>query len=161
MQFKEWRLIKVGCHSLQNVKELFLSGSEVSFNKHTSKYNAIITSRGFGVGMAESDVRLRKLESRVALLASIADCEKFPFICACLEADMDSSQVDGVLALVTKAENLHFEKNPMSYAEFEKELQLIVPSRKGNSEFTKSIIRALNKENKFILPSQGWQRHLR
>jgi hypothetical protein len=111
--------------------------------------------------MAESDVRLRKLESKVALLASIADCEKYPFICACLEADMDSSQVDSVLALITKVENNLNESNPMAYEEFESELQLIVPSRKGNSEFTKSIIRALNKENKFIVPSQRWQRHLR
>jgi hypothetical protein len=40
-------------------------------------------------------------------------------------------------------------------------LQLIVPSKKGNSEFTKSIIRALNKENKFLLPARRWQSYLR
>ncbi len=109
----------------------------------------------------EVNDRLKKLEGKVALLISIADFEKYPFICACLDADMDSSQVDSVLDLITKVENLLIEQNPMSYAQFEEELQSIVPSKKGNSEFTKSIIRALNKENKFIIPSNRWQRYLR
>ncbi len=101
------------------------------------------------------DVRLKKLESQVSLLASIADCERYPFICICIEAGMDTSQVDSLLALVTKVENL------MGYIQFEEELQLIVPSKKGNSEFAKSIIRALNKENQFLLPARRWQRYLR
>ena len=74
---------------------------------------------------------------------------------------MDSSQVDGVLALVTRVENNLNEGSPMGYEEFEAQLQLIVPSKKGDPEFTKSILKALNKENKFILPSHRWQRHLR
>jgi hypothetical protein len=107
------------------------------------------------------DVRLKKLESQVSLLASIADCERYPFICVCIEAGMDASQVDSVLALVTKVENLLIAGKPMSYIQFEEELQLIVPSKKSNSEFSKSIIRTLNKENKFLLPARRWQSYLR
>lgn len=113
------------------------------------------------MGLVEINDRLRRLEGKVALLASIADCEKYPFICACIDADMDTSQVDNVLALITKVENLLIADTPMGYGEFEAELQIIVPSKKGNSEFAKEIIRALNKENKFMLPSQRWQRNLK
>jgi len=111
--------------------------------------------------LIEVNDRLRRLESQVSLLASIADCEKYPFICACIDAGMDASQVDNVLSLVTKVENLLIAHKPTSYIQFEEELQLIVPSKKGNSEFAKSIIRALNKENKFLLPARRWQSYLR
>jgi hypothetical protein len=101
--------------------------------------------------------RVRKLEHKVALLVSIADCEKYPFICVCLDADVDVDQLDKILALITEVENSIGTANPISYAQFETKLQLIVPSKKGNSEFAKTIIRALNRENKFILPSKSFQ----
>jgi len=100
--------------------------------------------------------RLNKIESKLALVISITDHKGFPFICACLEAGMDTAQVDKVLKLITKAENaLH--TTPMSYSEFEKELQEIVPSKKGNNQFAKEIIKALNEEDKFILVTKNFQ----
>jgi len=95
--------------------------------------------------------RVRKLENKVALLVSVADAEKYPFICACLDADLDSYNVDRILALVTRVENSLNTSNSIGYFEFERELLEIVPSKKDNVEFAKVIIRALNSENKFIL----------
>jgi len=102
--------------------------------------------------------RVNKLENKVSLLVSVADSEKYPFICACLDADLDPYHVDRILALVTKVENsLNRSTNSISYFEFERELLEIVPSKKDNVEFAKVIIRALNRENKFILPSKTFK----
>ena len=101
--------------------------------------------------------RVRKLENKVALLVSIADCDAHPFVCACLDAGMDVSQVDIVLSLITRVENALNSDNPFSFAQFEKELHMIVPSQKDNPEFAKVIMRALNRENKFILPSKRFK----
>ncbi len=69
---------------------------------------------------------------------------------------MDIVQIDKVLTLVTKAENTLQTPTSMSYAQFEKELQDIVPAKKGNSEFTKTIIKALNNEDKFKLVTESF-----
>ena len=95
--------------------------------------------------------RLRRIENRVTLLVNATDCEKHPFICACIDADMDIGQVDTVLELVSKTANSIGTANPVSYAQFEAELKIIVPSRKNDAQFAKTIIRALNRENKFLL----------
>ena len=105
----------------------------------------------------ELNDRLRKLEDKVALLVSVADCDKFPFVCVCLDADLDITQLDRLLALISKVEASMVTAKPISFAVFEAELQLIVSSKKGDSEFAKSIIRALNKENKFILASKKFE----
>ena len=95
--------------------------------------------------------RLKKLENRMALLVSVTDCEKHPFICTCLDADMDIVQVDQVLALLSKTENSFSTSNEISYSMFEEELKAIVPTKKNDPQFAKTIISALNRENKFIL----------
>jgi hypothetical protein len=94
--------------------------------------------------------RVKRIESKLSLVIAIADYKRYPFICACLEADMDTLQIDKVLELITKAENA-LQTSPMSYAQFEKELQDIVPAKKCDKEFTKTIIKALNDEDKFKL----------
>jgi|WetSurMetagenome_2_1015567.scaffolds.fasta_scaffold27301_2 hypothetical protein len=101
--------------------------------------------------------RIERLESKLALVITIADHKNYPFICTCLEAGMDTTQIDRVLELITKAENA-LQKTPMSYSQFEKELQEIVPLKKGNPQFTKEIIKALNVEDKFILVAKNFKR---
>lgn len=96
------------------------------------------------------DNRVRKLEQKVELLISIADCEKHPFICACLEADMDTDQVDKALDLISRAEHSLKAQNPMNFSKFEQEIFVIVPAQKGNREFAKSLLRALYSKDRFI-----------
>ena len=103
------------------------------------------------------EARIRKLEDKVALLVSISDCDTYPFVCVCLDADLDITQMDRILVLISKVENSMIVGNPISYTQFEAELHAIVPSKKGDSEFAKSIVRALNKENKFILVSKKFE----
>jgi chitinase len=95
--------------------------------------------------------RVTKLENKIALLTSIADSDRHPFICACLDADLDVEQVDRILALITKVENTNIAGTPVSYSKFEADLKAIVPSKVNDAEFAKTIIKALNKENKFII----------
>ncbi|MCW4001491.1 MAG: YhaI family protein [Candidatus Bathyarchaeota archaeon] len=95
--------------------------------------------------------RLKKLEGKIAMLVSVTDYEKYPFICACLDADLDLAQVDKILALISEAENLNNTPNEMSYHQFEEELITIVPSKRNDSHFVKSIVKALNKEHKFLI----------
>jgi hypothetical protein len=100
--------------------------------------------------------RVKILESKLALVISIADHKSYPFICACLEAGMETAQIDELLELITKAENA-LQTKPMSYWQFEKELQEIVPSKKGNPQFAKEIIKALNEEDKFVLVTKNFR----
>ena len=102
--------------------------------------------------------RIEKLEQKVGLLVSIADNNKYPFIYKCLEADMTADQVDRTLVLINKAEQSFRTKNPVSYAQFEKELLEIVPSQKRNADFTKELIRALVKKDQFY---KGYKRFRR
>ena len=98
-----------------------------------------------------SEERLKKIENKVALLVSVTDYEKNPFICACLDADLYVEQVDKILALISKTENSIGTPNAMNYAQFEAELKIIVPSKKNDAQFVKTIIKALNKESKFLV----------
>lgn len=93
--------------------------------------------------------RVKRLEQRVNLLASIADYDKHPFTLTCLEADMEPNQIDSVLRLINKAEHSFQTKTPMNFSEFSKELYQIVPSHKDKPEFAKSIVVALHKKDKF------------
>lgn len=101
--------------------------------------------------------RIKRLENKVALLASVTDCDKHPFICACLDADMDTEQVDKILALITKVVNSIGAANSISYSQFEEEIKVIVPSKANDSQFVKKIIKTLNKENKFILGTEKFR----
>jgi hypothetical protein len=99
--------------------------------------------------LRELVTRVKKLEHKVDLLSSIADYEKHPFIFTCLEADMDTNQVDATLALITKAENSLRTENCITYGQFGNELCKIVPAQKHNPEFVTCILNALHDEDKF------------
>jgi hypothetical protein len=100
-------------------------------------------------GMKEIAERIRRLEQRVNLLTSIADCDSYPFICVCLESGMDSDEVDKTVDLINRAEHSLNTENPTSYSEFEKQLLEIVPAQKNNPEFAKDIILSMVKKDKF------------
>jgi hypothetical protein len=109
------------------------------------------------VAVLSFEERLRRIEGKLSLLVSIADCEKHPFICACLDAGMDGTQVDKILVLLTGVENSNGTGDSISYSQFDQEIKGIVPSKKDDAEFAKVLIRALNRENKFIIGTKKFK----
>jgi hypothetical protein len=100
-------------------------------------------------GMMPLEKRLQKLEQQFEILKTIVDHDNQPFMCACLEADMDIDQMDQALALITKAEATIGTEKPMKYTEFVEKLYEIVPSQKNNPDLPKDLIKTLNKQFRF------------
>jgi hypothetical protein len=109
------------------------------------------------MGLDEINDRLKKLESKVTWLASVVSFKKHPFIWLCYENDLNTVECDGILAVVSVAENSFVTMEPMKYVDFELAIKKIVPSKMFDAEFPKSVIRALNKENKFILGTKHFK----
>jgi len=94
----------------------------------------------------ELEEKVKHLEERIEMLASIADFEKHPFIFTALEYRLSRGDVKKIYGLMEFYRKRISDGVTITHSEFERELYKEIPSLKGNFLFAKSIVMTLNDE---------------
>ena len=94
----------------------------------------------------ELKAKVKHLEERVEMLASIADFEKHPFIFTALEYRLSRDDVKKIYGLMEFYRKRISDGATITHLEFERELFKEIPSLKGNFLFAKSVVMTLNDE---------------
>ena len=94
----------------------------------------------------ELEEKVKLLEERIEMLASIADFEKHPFIFTALEYRLSRDDVKKIYGLMEFYRKRISDGATVTYSEFEREIYKEIPSLKGNFLFAKSIVMTLNDE---------------